>query len=436
METTTNSCPSHRTRYPIAAVLLAAAAHLAVPYRAAGSELTLEKRVLLEIPAGQRIGSLGPVFNRKARRIAYHIEGDGRKLFVIDGKEEPPCDQVGGFQFTPDGTGYKYECRAGGKSSLVRQEGESRTTIPLATVYLSMFGPDGTLAYGVAVDGRVAYQVGGVTSKAYDQLHRLEFSSSGKHFAFSASTGGQEFLVVDGREIGPFQRIEGFQVLDDGTAAYVAQLPAGPGVFRFRDIEEKGDYVRGVMVTADGASWAFTRSTGEGPSTRWQMVHNGRNVGRDYDQIGRLFPISPDGQRVLFVGKREKRWYLVLDGREVGEESYRGVGPYGFTIDGRFIVAADSGKETFLMVGDWKGPRLGGSIRLLTFSPDGARFAYSQAVTITVPVAERVFLGDHTLGDYDQVLDLWFSEDGARLNFVVLEGSRFVEITADLAARP
>ncbi|HEX8150519.1 MAG TPA: hypothetical protein VF591_25270 [Pyrinomonadaceae bacterium] len=311
----------------------------------------------------------------------------------------------------------------------------------------------------VVVDGREG------PSFDYVWSGGLHFSDDGRHFAYTAERGGKRFVVVDGAESGPYERVSApafrdykdrgfvvaFEAERDGRQLFVVdgrELPAddpkgreqfyGEEPARPREVVREGKH----FVAWDGREFGpfdeqigtFLRTApraGGGLLVVFEGQRAGKQVavvdgveGRPYDYVGEIH-VSPGGAHTLYPARLGDDSFVVLDGKEGPKYSNVEIdhGAKPFSADGKHFaysasreVAPDSRKS--LVVADGKEGKLYDSVRHVTFTPDGAHLLYlaydaARRKTVLVRDGEEVASYDN-LPDYGNIR---FGPDGKRMYF-------------------
>ncbi len=132
------------------------------------------------------------------------------------------------------------------------------------------------------------------------------------------------------------------------------------------------DKVRWVLFSGDSQHLLYEGKR----DNKWLMVVDGKE-GATYDDITSPY-LSPDGQRVVYAAKRHKKWVMVVDGKE-DEHEWDDILTVAVSPDARrFAYVARRGGNYIVVVDGKEGPKcdiVGG----LTFSRDSRRIAYAAA---------------------------------------------------------
>lgn len=364
---------------------------------------------------------------------------------------------------------------AGGEAAYV--DGRAGKTYPsiandpiseAGTLYPFTFSRDGRHVAYVAhlSNGRAPRRVvvDGKEGPAFDYIWSggLHFSDDGKHFAYTAERDGKRFVVVDGVESAPYERVTtpasreykdrgfviAFQAARDGRQLFVVNGqefaeddPKGREMFfgveagHPREVAREGKYFvawEGTEVGPfDEPIGTSLRATprGEGRLVTFEGKRGGKQVavvdgveGKPYDYVGPIY-VSPGGGHVLYAARQGKEAFVVLDGKEGPKFSDIDIdyGESPFSPDGRHYAYAASNEDAadmrFLVVTDGKEGRLYDFISDVTYTPDGAHLLYlafdrSRWKTFLVRDGEEVAAYEHLSANV-----LRFSPDGRRMYF-------------------
>ena len=218
--------------------------------------------------------------------------------------------------------------------------------------------------YQVKLDGKL---VGG----QFDDVESLEFSPDGAHLAFFGKHGGTWFLVLDGKE---------------QAQGYAKTTP--------------------LSLRKDGNAYVFGACREE---DKCRLVVDGKEQGQVYEDVSWPF-YSPDGSRIVFFGKRGKKWIAVVDGKEASPEveDYSDLG-WAFSHGGQHVYAAVklNKKWTYLRDGA-PGPGFV-LVSLIALSPDGEHYAYAGANVQVGLMTGKIFgtiVSDGVVGERFQGLGL------------------------------
>ena len=109
--------------------------------------------------------------------------------------------------------------------------------------------------------------------------YKIKFSSNGQHFAYRVEKEGKHFVVLDGKETGPYDWIGVLPVFNPNPNSQH---------FAYR-VEKEG---------------------------KWFVILDGKEIG-PYDHV-EFLTFSPNDQYFAYDIKKEGKWFVVLDGKEIG----------------------------------------------------------------------------------------------------------------------
>ena len=227
---------------------------------------------------------------------------DFQFLCVADGEEGPPFDYVGMPVLSADGKHFAYAGRRNGRDTLLVDGHPVGKYDYVTQVALSADGSRVAVVAGVgkapewhlkgqlfgllpgvpALDkdvGKHRVVLDGVKSPEYDWANPLQFSADGRRLAYTASSGGEQFVVVDGVEQPRHRAI-------------------GEGSFRFSPDSRRFCY---------GA----THTGG------WTLVVDGKEHPVDDVLAGPYF--SPDSRHVAYVALERGNWQAYVDDEPRGQ---------------------------------------------------------------------------------------------------------------------
>ena len=138
------------------------------------------------------------------------------------------------------------------------------------------------------------------------------------------------------------------------------------------------------------------------------MVVNGV-TGRTYDKIEHV-TMTPDQSSVVFVGSREGKQYVVVDGRE--SAGYDAVSSIGFNPVGLLYFVAGRSGEQYLVVDGQRGATFA-EVKYVIWSSNGKHFAYIGKKDF----GECVVADGKPEQNFHEVADLVFSKDGRHLAY-------------------
>ncbi len=345
--------------------------------------------------------SLGPfptevrdsaVISPDGRHLAFIEPGATGEAVVLDGKRGEEFDRVAALEFASRQERLAYAAQRKDQWWIVA--GQQRWG-PYQRVGPPRFGPQGKrLALVVMLsDGKRAVMLDGQAGKPYDVISAglIEFSPNGRRVAYGGVRDGKCFLVVDGRELGPYD--------DLGTRT-------------------------GYRFSADGARLAFVAAEGD----QVAVVVDEQKLPACHDVADLAF--SPDGTRVAYAATDQQGgpWYVVVDGKKQPPHATLGDGTLRFGPGGRRLAyaAADAAGKWCVVVDGQAGPKFD-QIGQMQFGPRGERFAY----VVRRGDRQAVVLDGQEPRWFDRVGggSLVFSPDGHHFGYIARnDWARFVVI--------
>ena len=364
------------------------------------------------------------------QRHAYGIRRGKTSLMIIDGKEGPGFEEVGGPAFSPDAQRMAYAAKGGKEWRIVADgvegPGFQETGAPA-------FSPDGLrLVYAGKSEKRWAMVEGPSSGPKFMEISPPYFSADGKHLAYWARRQVKrgtvesevyvvsELIVADGKEGPEFDA-------------------AGPPVFS-PDSTHLGYWAKGKkkerVLIVDGQPKFEFKELLAGPE------------------------FSPDGQHIAYVDWLNGGFVGMLDGKSVAESKAQG---YHTLSPGKYFAeqitfSPDSQRLAYVVVSGgenyWEGVTKRAKRRVvvdghedtlydaygitLTFSPDSRHVAYTVHGGLKQDKSTVVIDGREG-GPYDSVLGGVFRRtvgtDGvasAEFVYIVREGRKFYRVTQPL----
>lgn len=265
--------------------------------------------------SSQPIGSveLSPTGDHTAYETrAPRDPGSGKAAFqyVVDFKPAPPAKTIKRLVFNHDGTKWAYIANDGGGDFLVL----NGKTVSME--YQSLhdgpaFSPGASHVFATALhNGQEFLLVDGKEQGPYQyvNLHQLVFSPDGKHYAFIENSQRQKRLIVDGKASPPMDAIDHLAYLPDGRLVYVFLKEANRDVMK-RGLDQHtlvvGDKAVAVNIATppifseDGRHLAYLDMSRPGD---WESLHYVVD-GKQYPPCGRptAAAFSPDGQHFVYI---------------------------------------------------------------------------------------------------------------------------------------
>jgi WD40 repeat protein len=367
----------------------------------------------------------GIIFSADGKRVAYVATRDGKERVVVDGVEGRPFDYISDLSalFSTDSKTVSYiGVRRQGpdqKNVLVVNGVETMEEDYINSSYPKERG--NPPAYVIKRGEKWLVVLNGKPGALYDQIgNNIIFSRDKKHVLYRASSGRDDFIVLDGVEGKRKGSIteNSYEFSPDGKVAYVMLNNHGRWVV-VGDIENGPyDYVIGeVRFSEDGKRNGFVL---ERDHQRFAVIDGAE--GPKFDDITFDIRFSADGKRYYYVGKRGSKQVVVIDGVSILYDEISGL---EFSPDGkRFGVIARAGEKWVAVVdrSEQTGNDLQGS--RLMFSPDSRRVAYWKRRGDKQLVAVDGVEGK----SYDEITDVTFTPDSRHLTYLADRAGKIVVV--------
>lgn len=321
------------------------------------------------------------VVSKDGCHLAYVAIKEDKEFVVVDGRPGPKFDRVEAksLVFSPDGSRFAYWAwvHKGEPCQVVVDEQASLAGSGL--LWGPLFGPGGRrIAYCFAEDDHYRVVIDGHLSPKQDldiqDPPKPVFSANGERFAYSGRRAKEQFMVIDGQAQPAYLIVADFCFSPDGKrTAYV-----------------------GVLLGSDGRGKSYAVVDGQ-QGDEWDVI-----------SYGPVF--TPDSKRVVFVGKRAKKYHLVVDGKAGVGYDY-----IGLTLAPSYVDASSGDTQRY--------PNY-----FIAFSPDGRRIAYTATKGDT-----RIVVVDEKPGpEHRFVWKPTFSADSTHFAYIAGDGpDRRVVIDGD-----
>ena len=272
-----------------------------------------------------------PVFSADGAHLAYAAQVGERELIVVDGVEAKSYDNLEVPQSLVPTVGLLRSLAIARLSWL--------SAFPNMVAAFPAFSTDGRLCYPAERDGKWYVVVDGQEGEPFEKISSLVLSSDGKHIAYAGGIGDGWTIVLDGRRVGEHKAVNFLAISRDGNhLAYAAK--AGDGWTMVIDGTAQAAYknITRPVFSPDGTRVAYGANTGD----RWTVVVDGKAQQPYKDLLEPTF--SPDGTKLAYAASRgDDRWTVVLNGVE-GKE-YRALG----LVRGAKIVFDDNLRFRYLL---------------------------------------------------------------------------------------
>jgi len=377
------------------------------------------------LPVPQRMDSI--YLSDDGQHYAYSVtpgRKDRKGGVFLDGKELPTPDEGRAvwLRFAPEGGNLVYiweyndgsqEIVIGGKRGL-RKDG---ATVMARGSSLSKYGPvvfseDGQhIAYRIIRDDPPSAQVI-VDGKPDEPVREVvdasfTFHSDGTKYAYVADNGSGRFLVIDGKPVSSEYRYLSKVIFSPGQGRVFSQAQRDDKSFLLIDGKELGPYtsISSLVFSPDGKHYAFVDR-----DDKTTLVVDGEGHEQPTDRIPYL-KYAPDGRLVYMFSepydrefpRAERKSTLVIDGESITADNpnFRPI----FSEDGDH-VAYGTGRPTSLdrYVVDGKVFPTVVDPRNPSFSPEGEHFVYGGGVSSEQMRVRQLFVDGKPAGStYDQV---------------------------------
>lgn len=266
-------------------------------------------------------------------------------------------------------------------------------------------------------------------------INEFIVSLDGKRIAYPIKKGQKEFLVLDGKEIGPYDNVfpVASSVFSPDSKRFAFFAMKETNIFLVLDGKEMGPYDNNdlgmtscgeyLIFSSDSKRFAYGPVMKEG---KYFVVLDGTEMGiTDNVRTTCLdMNFSPDSKRFAYTRLKEGKHFVVLDGKETGPYNFY---PRNLTFspDSKrfaFAVVSDDQKGfTFVLDGKKPEPTYFadslGSQPLFAFSPDSQHFVFragSQDKDSIILDGERI-----DTGSYDFVEEFIYSPDGKHFAYIL-----------------
>ena len=333
------------------------------------------------------IGVESIAWSRDGAHLAYAARSTSGWLVVRDGVESRVVEGVGQVLWSPDGKHLAAAVERGGRWLVYRDEFEE-PSVEAVRARSMRFSEDGEHFAYVGDDARkVVAVIDGAKSTPYDAIGHLVWSARNRS-AFVARRGAESFVVVDGKESGPYQDVAGLSFSPTGRRlAWIARRDDGWWVLE--EGSERGPYdrVADLVWSPKGDNLAY----GVGGRVGEWVVREGK-PGRAFEGVlpGSL-RFDAGGLHIVYAARSLGAWRVVLD--EDAGQPYEDVEPPLFIGSSAAIAhLARRGEASFLVVDGHQGP-VESNATGLVLSSDGERFLYAAGAGLAVRVVEGRIVG-------------------------------------------
>mgnify|MGYP001355067166 CR=1 FL=1 len=276
------------------------------------------------------------IFSKDGQHTAYIAQSGDKWVAVYDNTFGPPHAKIRGqsLAFNPKGTHLAYSAKDGNTWTSIVDNKKVGISYDDIDGIQPTYSPDGTqIAFGVRIGPQWGVVVDGALGIPHTDIGHdsFRFSSNSQHFAYIANLEGMWFVVQDGQ---PSQIIYGRTAQKDLAFSRVGiQGPVfSPNGKRLAYSVTQGVDKSGVVL--DGQlgrpHWSLIEESllfspdssklsyvAESADRKWRVFIERNVSGQAYDGIGAHgVTFSADSAHELFYGLRDRKWMVVIDGRE------------------------------------------------------------------------------------------------------------------------
>lgn len=318
-----------------------------------------------------------PIFSPDGKHFAYIAHKGQKHVLVMDGVEGKEYESSGQFVFSSDSQHWWYFPRNRWAWYMVADGKESPAYDDISGIVFSANKEVGAFAATNFVAGKNMKKIlttNGIEGPSFDDLDRPILSNDGQRLAYRAFSNDRWIIVLDGKEHPEFGDSPRVIFSPDGKRmAYIKPQDGKFWAVVDGNVDTAFDNVRDVIFSPDGSGVAYVLNKNKG---KYSVVFNGKE-GMDYDQGGGNQPpiFSPDGKHLAFVGQKDGKYVMVVDGQ--GQAEYNliyGRGPI-FSADGKHTAySAALGKKRVVVLDGNQGPEYNTIMGEPAFGPDGALY--------------------------------------------------------------
>lgn len=235
-------------------------------------------------------------------------------------------------------------------------------------------------------------------------------SPDNNRVAYVIDPDGRRKVVINGKETPSEYRAGGFLFSPDSH--HVVYLNKRNSKWHFTldgaESEAYDDFGIGSnLFSPDSKRWAYAARIGE----HFYVVDN-KGKSKPYNQVSGI-GFSPDSQRLAFLGERDGKWHIVIEGMETPIKATIEYGRILFSADSKriaYVIAKDSMQH---LVIDGKTSKPYEAINGVFISPDSKR-----VVLITTEGVNKRVVVDGVAGEsFLAIGDIRFSPDGKTITY-------------------
>ncbi len=366
------------------------------------------------------IHSTDPTFTPDSKNVGLIISDSGWTLFY--GKQRLEAyEPVTPVCFTPDGHRTYYLSREEDKRFVVDGEYAHPLADSLDWDNLVVTPDSFIIAYPAHIDGAWRMVINGDPGPKWDRIASAPVTVPNGRSVFYIVFNKGRYHIVDRHTAGPgMYLIDSPPVASDDGRTFAYWAMGEDQVWR---VYRNHKPVRGyeahrpgqLAISPDGQTlWAVLKR-----NEQWMVVRD-KMPGPAYTAIGQnSLTLSSDGSRFAYAVRKPDGWAVVIDGKEQATYLQLAAGSLRFSPDDkRFVyVALDQGQWS-LIEGEKSHPSYTQiDVNTIAFSPDSQRIVYL-ASNYGRPA---VILDGNVLGEYDDVQFPTFSPDSKHLVYVATQ---------------
>jgi Tol biopolymer transport system component len=412
---------------------------------------------------GKRLGPYSNVsglmrVSRDGKHLAFAAQKGNNWVVVVDGMEKYthkglvwpwsawsptlegnsfiPQTRAAVLQFSPDGRSIAYPAETENSKYAVFVNGEPGQEFPDIGDNIS-FVAGSVKYYAFNSDKKLLEVHGNQVLGPFDNSYATKLSPDGRHYAFQATQGTRNLLVVDDKVMEIPGEVGDYVIGDSGVYAY-SYKSGGKYSVRVISVDIPGNFdeVTELTLSSDGKSVAFW----ERRDATWSLWAMGKELpgfgGYFYYVSGNKYSVmwSPDSQHVAYYVRDGEG--LVLDGQKL-DKGYR---PPGIALQ---VIVDDAGRT--VGTGMMSGPQVDSQAFVqAVLQRDKTKcdpFSVSlvgQALTCIEKSGDIAYMhvGDKAEGPYRDVRSVVFASSNAKHYAYVVETEKGQQMVVDGALRP